>query len=135
MLDKEALLDYLFQKWGSHHKESLTDENHAKIFWDLRDVFDEIKSGRFDIEGWRPLPTERKPDFGRLKEGDCLIVEYKCGLITFVFFDKIENDEYPFCVFFYAESSSRRVVRAKNKFEEIEKITRINLETKEFEDI
>src|SRR6185295_13859671 len=29
-----------------------------------------------NIESWRPLPPERKPDFGRLRENDYLILEY-----------------------------------------------------------
>jgi hypothetical protein len=97
------------------------------------------------IESWRPIPeeTERKPDFGRLNQGDFILFEYdvrhdnpklKYSKISgFVKKGFLESNGYltiatelQYC-YFHDE-----VQYDKDK---IIKITRINMETKEFEEI
>lgn len=97
----------------------------------------EFKSGSssraINVTHWRPLP-ENKPDFGKLKEGDPLIVQFSYGLTTLLTFIKIDNAEYPFLGYFYSPSA-HEVISARSPLDEIKKITRINLEKQTFEEI
>lgn len=88
----------------------------------------------FSIIGWRHLPPEIRPDFGKLNIGDMVIfytfcdiekIEYKhCAVIT----EKTDNKSIGFS--FRADNNPSMWVDERN----IKKIIRINLETKKLEE-
>lgn len=93
-----------------------------------------------NIVGWRPLPPERKPDFGKLKKGDFIVIESeneKSG----VFYSHQDDLTISFISISYNVSLSSFENEIFKKFEwccaksYIKKITRINMQTKEFEEI
>lgn len=87
------------------------------------------------LKYWR-YPKQKHPDFGKLREGDILVIDHihqgKEELGTMIFI-KIDNGNM------YGKPSSDFDFKVNNKFwfeiKSITKITRINLQTKELEEI
>jgi hypothetical protein len=79
-----------------------------------------------NITHWRPL-KERKPDFSKLNKGDIIIVEYNIGEKNAGIFEYEKMSTFGRIIYF---KNGSQAIDCK-----IKKITRINLETKEFEEI
>lgn len=84
------------------------------------------------VESWRPI-KEKRPDFGKLREGDLIIVEWK--------YEKNNGINisagFIYAINYYIEISTWKKGHDKNHIIKdcIKKITRIDLETREFEEI
>lgn len=49
MLDKEKILNFLSEKWKPHHRKALVDQFENGMFWALKETWEDIKVGNFDI--------------------------------------------------------------------------------------
>ena len=97
------------------------------FLFDSEDKKDYIKP--FYLKGWRPLP-EKRPDFGKLREGNLIAISYyERNQIYVGFFNNYFDDDY---IEISSHKNGSGITFCKKK---INKITKINLEEQKFEEI
>lgn len=106
--------------WSSHLKQFVFSDSSDLVYCSE------------NITHWRPIP-EKRPDFSKLKEGDFIILETEDDTIyRAIFLGNHKDWEYPVEIIY---SDRIGYTRRTIKLEIIKKVTRINTETKTFEEI
>ena len=111
--------------WCSENSNYHVNHKHTDVFVFKGLIGDYINN----VTHWRPI-QEKRPDFGKLKNGDLVIIENVDGFKQAGFFVKIFYSDQ-FQMSYKSDQSNYFYV----KFEKCKKITRINIEKQTFEEI